>query len=120
LSKLNLKNSHPYLSVKSAGVKGRGVFASKAIKKDTVFLVDPIIKVTLRDVPNYIFEHQKKQFLDLGIGSLINHSLVNANCYWIVDYKNMQMKYIALTDISKGTEILHDYNWDTVPKDFVE
>jgi uncharacterized protein len=122
MTDITLLNQHPYLSIKMTEDKGRGVFARKDIKKDTKFLIDPIIFVTAKEATNYVFEHNKKVFISLGMGSLINHSSTNQNCFWTADIspKVRTITFISCEDIKKGEELLHDYSWESYPKGFSE
>jgi uncharacterized protein len=117
--KITLLNQHPYVSIKMTKDKGRGIFARKAIKKNTVFLIDPIVIASHKDLNSYIFEHDKKVFVALGMGSLINHSS-NPNCWWSADVnsKSPTITFTAYEDIEKGEELLHDYSWESYPKGF--
>ena len=110
--------------VKESKRGGRGVFARKAIPKGTLFLQDPIIYVTEKDCPNYIYADHDKIFIGCGPSSLINHSELHENVYWVSDFftneKLPVIKFYALRDIKAGEELLHNYQWDSKYKGFIE
>src|ERR1700692_4489675 len=87
MTDVTLLDQHEFLCVKLSKGKGRGVFARKEIPKGEVFLIDPIVFVTKDELTNYIYEHKKKVFVALGMGSLINHS-AQPNAFWEADVKN--------------------------------
>ena len=119
MTDVTLLDQHVYLKVKLSKGKGRGVFARKDIAKGTVFLVDPIVLVPKDEMSNYIFEHDDKTFIAMGIGSLINHS-AQQNCFWIANVKGKSPTISFKTDkkVKAGEELLHDYLWDTYPEGF--
>ena len=120
MTDVTLLDQHEYLSIKLSKGKGRGVFARKDIAKGTVFLVDPIVFIPKREMSNYIFEHAKKTFVAMGIGSIINHS-ARPNCFWKADVKNKTNPTISFKTFKKvkaGEELLHDYLWGEYPEGF--
>src|SRR5271154_1181065 len=107
MTDVTLLDQHEYLSIKLSKGKGRGVFARKDIAKGTVFLVDPIVFIPKNEMSNYLFEHDKKTFVAMGIGSLINHS-AQPSCYWIADIKNKTnptISFKTLKKVKKGEEL---------------
>lgn len=111
---------HPLVKVMSAGLKGEGVFAKKAIKKGT-FIAEYVGKVLRKDDPKtkngkYIMK-VGDVFLDAeGCGSYagtINHGC-EPNCItqqWQVDGK-MRAKIVTNKDIVEGAELWIDYKWN--------
>ncbi|MDE1905423.1 MAG: SET domain-containing protein, partial [Rhodospirillales bacterium] len=43
------------------------------------------------------------------------------NCEWVAEVRSKlpTITFIATKDIEKGQEILHDYQWDEFPDNFV-
>jgi SET domain-containing protein len=101
---------------------GRGIFATRDIKKDELLEVSPVIifpkeefkyleKTTLID---YVFWWGKdfdECALALGIGSLFNHSRT-PNAIFKRKLKKGTINFYAYTDIKEGEEIQINYNGD--------
>ncbi|MFX1572249.1 MAG: SET domain-containing protein-lysine N-methyltransferase [Promethearchaeota archaeon] len=104
--------------------KGKGVFASKDIRKDTIIDVAHVILLPNKDYKKisktvlynycYIWDDPKHNsefynVIPLSISQFINHSY-DPNVKYIYDYDNNTIEYIALRDISNGEEITMNYN----------
>ena len=98
---------------------GRGVYASRAIKKDEIIERCPVIAVPQHDAANltesmlityfYFFGKKKEQSLiALGFGSIYNHTY-QPNAMYKIQQKEKTIDFIALTDIKKDTEITVNY-----------
>ena len=102
--------------------KGRGVFATGAVKKGAVIEHVPVLLVPIADfvgglenatLNGYFFLWNKKYIaVSLGYGSLYNHSF-EPNARYI--HGDQTLTYRALRDIAKGEEITINYNW--IPTD---
>lgn len=101
--------------VQNLAGKGRGVIATKRIKKDTLIESCPVL---LFDVPNgerhlleeYAFRWtETKIALALGNGSLYNHSYT-PNAEYFQDKKAKCLLFYALRTILPGEEICTNYN----------
>ena len=116
-----MKKAHSHsklIEVRKAPKKGRGVFASKEIKKDKEIERVPVIVVPEEDVfgytrtsrlADYVFNWKKGEFaLALGYGSLYNHSF-QPNAQYFIEGRDTQI-YVALRDIKAGEEITINYN----------
>ncbi|MFW9874955.1 MAG: SET domain-containing protein-lysine N-methyltransferase [Candidatus Thorarchaeota archaeon] len=104
--------------------KGRGVFAKKNILKGEKIDFAPIVLISNNDwdliadtvLSNYSFEWNDPKYkgeyiaaIPLSISQFINHSY-KPNAKYIYDYKNRIIEYITLRNISKGEEIMVNYN----------
>ncbi len=104
--------------------KGKGVFANKDIRKDTIIDVAHVIPLPNKDYKRifktilynycYIWEDPKhnpeyKNAISLSVSQFINHSY-NPNVRYIYDYDNNCIEFETLRDISKGEEMLVNYN----------
>jgi len=116
--------------------KGRGVFATRTIKKGEVFEIAPclIVPHDESELVNDTFlgfytysppgptkdedeeTYDECSIIALGYGSLYNTNK-NPNADYAVYYNHA--KYFALRTIKKGEEILINYGWDeSYTKDF--
>lgn len=110
-----------HIKVKYFKGKGRGIIAINNIKKGTIIERAPVIilpdsdwkHIKRTELDNWNFYWNKKGdfVIVLGYGSLYNHSYT-PNAYYLPDFKNKEMLYIALKDIKKNEEILINYNGD--------
>lgn len=96
--------------IKSAGKKGRGVFAARNLKKGECIEICPVIVIPARQWPslsktniaNYVYAWNKRcAALALGTGSLYNHS-VDPNSRSSVEEKKNRIVYYTLRPIKKG------------------
>jgi len=101
--------------------KGRGVFAKKAIKADTVIETSPVIVMSNEDrahldktlLHDYIFEWEPKGVkmccMALGWVPLYNHSY-RSNCEYFMNYDDQTMYIQTVRDIKPGEELTINYN----------
>lgn len=115
-----------FLAPSKISKAGRGVFASRNIKKGELIETCPVIRVPKNDVSNlkksilvnYYFYFGKNQkdksnlAVALGYGSLYNHSF-EPNATYVKKPKNNIIDFIAMKDIKKGEEITANYNFGT-------
>ena len=112
------------LEVKFISTKiGKGVFAKKEIKKDTVIDIANVIPIPNKDYKkirktilyNYCYiwddpEHRPefKNAITLSVSQFINHSY-DPNVKYLYDYEQKAIEYTAIRDISEGEEITTNY-----------
>jgi SET domain-containing protein len=108
------------LTIGSSPKRGRGVFTTKGLKKDTVLETSPVIVLTEEDrktiektlLYHYVFEwgdNKKRAAIALGYVSLYNHSY-DANCVYEMDYNKKLMTIKTVRDVKKGEELFINYN----------
>ena len=105
--------------VKVTPKKGRGLFATKNIKKGEIIEKCPVLALTPKERLNaektllnyyiYPWRSTRGASVVLGYGSIINHSF-DPNADWKQNFKSNTMVYRAIKDISKGQEITVNYN----------
>ncbi len=116
---------HEFIEVKFVSEKkGKGAFAKKDIKKDTVIDIANVVLIPNKDYRKikkthlynycYIWEDPKlkpafKNAITLSVSQFINHSY-NPNLRYLYDYKNKAIEYTAIQDIKKGEELTVNYN----------
>ena len=116
---------HEYIEVKHiSDKKGRGAFAKKSIKKRAVIDVAFVVPIPNQEYKKinktilynycYIWEDPKHKpeftnAITLSISQFINHSF-EPNVKYMYDYKNNAIEFSAIRDISKGEELLVNYN----------
>lgn len=96
-------------------VHGKGVFATRDIKKGTVFKFDIIISsgYVIEEDDNliqYTFSFNGKYVICLGFISLVNHSIDNNVEIFKIYEKSKTAKFIVTEDIKKGQELFLYYN----------
>lgn len=112
----------PCLFVAPAGERGRGVFTSEHLQKDTTIEIAPVIVMSREDrvlldktaLYNYIFEwgHDKKQCcMALGYVPLYNHAY-KSNCEYEMDFDEALISIKTVRFIKAGEEIFINYNGD--------
>lgn len=107
---------------------GRGVIATKNVKKGTILERSPVVVGPAKD---FVAKHGKMTVIDhylltweekgegkefaMGLGYLMlyNHS-DNPNAEFKFLYKKREIEMIALRDIKKGEEVTHDYGGEGV------
>jgi len=104
--------------------KGKGVFAKKVIKKDKIIDIAQVVPIPNKDYKKirktilynycYIWEDPKHKpefsnAITLSISQFINHSY-EPNVKYLYDYENKAIEFSAIKDISKGEELLVNYN----------
>ncbi len=116
---------HEYIEVKHISEKkGRGAFAKKSIKKDSIIDVAYVVPIPNKDYKkiyktilyNYCYiwedpEHMPafRNAITLSVSQFINHSY-DPNVKYLYDYENKAMEFIAIKDISVGEELVTNYN----------
>ncbi len=108
-------------AIRDTANKGRGVFARKAIKADTVIETAPVIVMTADErklldqtlLHDYIFEWQPAGVemccMALGWVPVYNHSY-RSNCEYFMDYDDHAIYIKAMRDIKAGEELTINYN----------
>lgn len=110
----------PILEIQKSDKRGRGVFTSANIKKDTVIEISPVIVLTEKErkivektiLFDYIFEwgvDKKKACVAMGYVSMYNHNY-DANCEYEMDFKKKLMTIKTVRPIKKGEELFVNYN----------
>ncbi|MBW3002986.1 SET domain-containing protein [Candidatus Woesearchaeota archaeon] len=106
------------VQVKKSEIHGKGIFATKDIKKDEVIEVCPIIILNQEDTKiidntslyNYYFGWRNNgSAIVLGYSSIYNHSY-QPNARYNRDFINNNVIFIAIKPIRKGEEITVNYN----------
>ena len=112
------------IKVKSSPISGRGVFATKTLRKNEIIEIAPLLVVDSKDfsriektsLNDYWFDYGMEQrAFALGYASLYNHSYEPNAVYFLSD--NL-IKITAIKPIKKGEEIFVNYNGnhdDTTP-----
>lgn len=99
---------------------GRGLYATKNIKKGQVVELSPVIPLTgwehdhLKStvMNTYVFEWDSDgAALALGFGSLFNHSQ-DCNVTYDSLLKSKQIKFTATRNIKKGEQLLINYGYE--------
>ena len=103
--------------------KGRGVFAKKALKADTIIETSPVIVMSDKDrklldktlLHDYIFEWEpdgeKMCCMALGWVPMYNHSY-QSNCEYFMNYDDQTIYIQTVRDIKAGEELTINYNGD--------
>ncbi len=116
----NINFLSPAVVVAKARGKGRGIFAAKRIKANTIIETSPVLVMDSKDrkildktlLHNYIFEwgeDKKSCCLALGYVSLYNHSY-QSNCEYEMDYKKELLTIRTLRRIEAGEQLCINYN----------
>ena len=118
----------PCLFIAETGTKGRGVFTSADITKNSVIEIAPVLVMTgderkLLDqtlLHDYIFEwgdDTQECCLALGWVSVYNHSYAS-NCEYDMDYDEKTITIKTMRKIKAGEELTINYNgtWNNEKK----
>ena len=121
-----------YLILKPVLNKGRGVFTTQKIVKNTVIENAPVIVMSAEDrkildktlLHDYIFEwgiNKDKCCMALGLVPIYNHSY-QSNCEYFMDFENESIEVKTTREIEKGEELTINYNgdWDDGKKVWFE
>jgi len=113
--------------------KGRGVVATENISKGEIIEVCPVVEISQNEkefIENkseilkfyyLIQEDLKRCCLMLGYGSIYNHSQnPNADIEYEEDNSQKHLQFRALKDITKGEEIVYDYEFTDNKEDFLK
>jgi uncharacterized protein len=112
----------PILSIESTSEKGRGVFTSADIDRDTVIECSPVIVMTREErklldrtlLHDYIFEWgpgRTQCCMALGYVPIYNHSY-RSNCEYVMDYDRQLISVRTVRFIKAGEELFINYNGD--------
>lgn len=111
------------LELRSSRYGGRGVFATRPVRKGAVLERCPYLKVKpgTHGIGDYVFEHSdgKHHMLVLGYGGMYNHSS-RPNASYVED--GDMMVYYAMQNIPENAEITISYGgdwWDTRTKSMI-
>jgi SET domain-containing protein len=106
--------------IKSAGSKGRGVFAAIAISKGQIIEIAPYIHIPAAEydrvadttLSNYWYgANGRACAIGLGNTSLYNHSDA-PNADYAIRTRSKTIKIVALENMAVGQEICIDYGYD--------
>ncbi|MFJ7829564.1 SET domain-containing protein [Peribacillus sp. NPDC097284] len=104
--------------MKNTGKYGRGIFATRDIKKDELLEVSPVVVSPKKDwkylKKTSLFEHcfywgDDDTAIALGYGSLFNHSYT-PNARYDNNEDRLTIDFYAYADILAGEEITINYN----------
>lgn len=114
----------PYLFIAPSSGRGRGMFTSEDIAKDTVIEISPVVIMSAEErklldqtlLHDYIFEWGEKSELccmSLGYVPVYNHAY-SSNCEYEMDFDTELISIKAVRDIKAGEELFINYNgqWD--------
>jgi SET domain-containing protein len=112
----------PPVRVAPSRGKGRGVYATRRIRKGEIFERAPVIVIPKRQwrfavktiIDDYAFDWgptNDEAAVVLGYGSLYNHSHT-PNAKFVYDLRGKTYNFVALRDIQAGEEICTNYNGD--------
>jgi SET domain-containing protein len=115
---------NPDIHLRPVEGMGRGVFASRAFKKNEVIEKCPVVVLDGRALPagnlsNYVFTFPStnpkvKRYTRLavafGYGSLYNHS-DRPNIWFYGRCKTLDILFVACRDIEAGEHLCYNYNW---------
>ncbi len=111
------------ICIRQSPGRGRGVFATQAIKTNTLIESCPVIVFENRGLPPTLHEYTFRWnqaagdvALVLGYGSLYNHSY-EPNAFYEREFAKLTMHFVALRSIREGEEITVNYNGDPKCKD---
>jgi SET domain-containing protein len=122
----------PSLVIAPTNRKGRGVFTTTDIEKDTVIEISPVIVMSGEErmlldqtlLHDYIFEWgpaNKQCCMALGYIPLYNHSY-HSNCIYHMDYGEQWISIKTVRSVKAGEELFINYNgdWDDPKKVWFE
>ncbi|MEH1782958.1 SET domain-containing protein [Nostoc sp.] len=106
------------LIVGNINIKGRGIFAQKRFLKGELIERAPVVVIPAEQVElldqtildNYYYDWEDKAAaIAFGLVSLINHSYY-PNTYYVKNFAEREVEYIAYQDIEVGEEMTANYN----------
>jgi SET domain-containing protein len=108
--------------VNQSGQKGRGVFTSADLRKNTIIEVAPVIVLSKKDralldqtlLHDYIFEwgdQQEQCCMALGYVPLYNHSY-ESNCEYEMNFRKQTIMVKTVRPVKAGEELFINYNGD--------
>jgi SET domain-containing protein len=112
------------IKIKTTKKFGRGLYATKRIRKGTVVEVSPVIILSDKDrklasktiLATYLFDwgsiasDNRMASVVLGLGSLFNHNDI-PNLIYKYNLKQKTVSYIASKDIGAGDQLFIDYDY---------
>jgi SET domain-containing protein len=109
----------PFLTIASSSNRGRGVFTTENISKDTVIEIAPVIVLNAAErehvektlLYDYIFEwgeDHKSAAVALGYVSIYNH-VPDPNCTYQMDFEHQTITITTIKDVQKGEELFINY-----------
>jgi SET domain-containing protein len=112
----------PFLFIAPSGDKGKGVFTSEPIEKDTIIEIAPVIIMSKEErklldqtkLHDYIFEwgNEKKQCcMALGYVPMYNHSY-KSNCEYEMYFDDAIISIKTVRFVKQGEELFINYNGD--------
>lgn len=112
----------PNLVIAPTHRKGRGVFTTGDIDRDTVIEISPVLVMTREErilldqtlLHDYIFEwgpDRRSCCMALGYVPLYNHSY-QSNCEYEMDYDQALISIKTVRPVKAGEELLINYNGD--------
>ena len=112
----------PCLTVAPAGDRGRGIFTTEDLAKETIVEISPVIVMSKEErllldqtlLHDYIFEwgHDTEQCcMALGYVPLYNHSY-KSNCEYEMDFDDGIIRIKTVRFIKAGEELFINYNGD--------
>lgn len=123
---------NPALYIDISEKKGKAVFTSAFINKQSVIEIAPVIVMNESDrefldktlLHDYIFEwgeDKKKCCMALGNIPIYNHSYTS-NCEYFMDFEEEQIFVKTVRDIQPGEELTINYNgnWNNTEKVWFE
>jgi SET domain-containing protein len=111
-----------YLNIKNIEGKGRGVFTTEKINKETIIEEAPVIVMNHDDkvlvdqtlLHDYIFDwgnDKDKCCVALGFVSIYNHSY-SSNCEYFMDFEEDTIQIRTVREIQPEEELTINYNGD--------
>ena len=111
-----------YLYIKNIEGKGRGVFTTEKINKETIIEEAPVIVMNQDDkvlvdqtlLHDYIFDwgnDKDKCCVALGFVSIYNHSY-SSNCEYFMDFEEDTIQIKTVREIQPEEELTINYNGD--------
>lgn len=111
-----------FLYIGNSANKGRGVFTSQKISKNTVIEISPVIVMNDKDrklldetlLHDYIFEwgyQQSQCCMALGYVAVYNHSY-HSNCEYEMNYDEELITVRTIRFVESGEELFLNYNGD--------
>jgi SET domain-containing protein len=112
----------PVITVGRSPGKGRGVFASRAIRAGEIIEEAPVIVLPAAEIEHlertvlqdYYFlwgADEEDAAILLGVCSLCNHSY-EPNAVFVLRPESQTIRFVARRDIAAGEEITTNYNGD--------
>lgn len=110
----------PYLYIKQTNIKGRGVYTTEKINRNTIVEESPVIVMSAQDrihldktlLHDYIFEwgvQKDKCCMALGFIAIYNHDY-ESNCEYFMDFDKEIIQVKTVRFINKDEELTINYN----------